>query len=112
MVNPQARTGATPPRYKGESIAAGIALGPVWLQGYDEAEGFVPRIPGDQVEAELQRLRDALAKSRGQIEELKQKHEGQLGQEELRIFDTHIAYLQDPMFQGQLDKLVRDERFS
>jgi phosphotransferase system enzyme I (PtsI) len=112
MVNPQARTSATPPRYKGESIAAGIALGPVWLQGYDEAEGFVPRIPGDQVEAELQRLRGALAKSRVQIEELKQKHEGQLGHEERRIFDTHIAYLQDPMFLSQLEKLVRDERFS
>lgn len=98
--------------HKGETIAGGIALGPVWLQGYDESDGFAPRIPSDQVESELNRLRDALKLSRAQIEELKQKHEGQLGSSEIAIFDTHIAYLQDPMFIDEIEKLVIQERLS
>ena len=98
--------------HKGETIAGGIALGPVWLQGYDESEGFAPRIPSDQVESELNRLRDALKQSRAQIEELKQKHEGQLGSSEIAIFDTHVAYLQDPMFIDEIEKLVIAERLS
>ena len=98
--------------HKGETVAPGIALGTVFLQGYDEAEGFSPRIPSDQVESELNRLRDALAASRKQLEELKQKHEGQLGSSEIAIFDTHVAYLQDPMFIDELEKLVIQERMS
>jgi phosphotransferase system enzyme I (PtsI) len=98
--------------HKGETIAGGIALGPVWLQGYDEAEGYAPRIPSDQVENELNRLREALGVSRAQIAELKQKHEGQLGSSEIAIFDTHIAYLQDPMFIDEIEKLVIQERLS
>jgi phosphotransferase system enzyme I (PtsI) len=98
--------------HKGETIAGGIALGPVWLQGYDEAEGYAPRIPSDQVENELNRLREALGVSRAQISELKQKHEGQLGSSEIAIFDTHIAYLQDPMFIDEIEKLVIQERLS
>jgi phosphotransferase system enzyme I (PtsI) len=99
-------------RHKGEGVSAGIAIGKVWLQGYDEAEGFIPRIPADRIAGELQRVREALAQSRAQIEELKQKHEGQLGSEELRIFDTHVAYLQDAQFVAEIERLVREERMA
>ena len=98
--------------YKGESLAGGIALGRAHLQGYEAAAGFTQRIPGDQVANELNRLHEALAQSRTQIEELKSKHEGNLGQNELRIFDTHIGYLQDPMFIDEIEKLVVQERLS
>ncbi len=99
-------------RLKGEAVAAGIALGEVHLRGYEGAEGFTPRIPKDQVDAELARLRMALARAREQLEGLKQKHGGALGADELRIFDTHIAYLDDAKFGGELERLVREEQFS
>ncbi len=99
-------------RLKGEGVAAGIALGPIHLQGYEDAEGFTPRIPTDQVESEMTRLQNALATSRVQIDDLRQKHGGQLGREELQIFDTHIGYLSDPKFVGELETLVQKERMS
>jgi len=97
--------------YKGETVADGVALGCVYLQGYDNVQGS-RRISSDQVEEELNRLRDALAKSRAQIEELKSKHKGNLGANELRIFDAHVGYLQDIKFINEIETLVMEQRFS
>ncbi|MCC6670385.1 MAG: phosphoenolpyruvate--protein phosphotransferase [Planctomycetes bacterium] len=98
--------------FKGETVSGGIALGPVFLQGYEDVEGFPPRIPSSEVPSEIADLARAVEESRRQIEELKDKHEGKLGESEQRIFDTHLAYLQDPKFRGEIERLVREERFS
>ena len=95
--------------YQGEAVASGVALGRVVLRGFGE-RAAAPRIASDQVETELNRLRAALDKSRVQLQEVKAKHQGDLGSAELRIFDTHIAYLQDPMFINAIEKLVMGER--
>lgn len=97
---------------RGESVAPGIAVGPVHLRGYDEDDSAGVRIAADQVEDELNRLRAALQKSRAQIEEIKQKQQGQLGEAELRIFDAHIAYLADAMFVTEIEQQIVQERFA
>jgi phosphotransferase system enzyme I (PtsI) len=97
--------------HKGETVAEGVALGHVHLEGYEDTHG-PRRISSDQVEEELNRLRDALAQSRAQIEELKSKHKGNLGANELRIFDAHIAYLQDTQFINEIETLVMEQRLS
>jgi phosphoenolpyruvate-protein phosphotransferase (PTS system enzyme I) len=96
---------------RGESVAPGIAVGPVHLRGYDDDEAGLARIAADQVEDELNRLRTALQQSRAQIEEIKHKQQGQLGESELRIFDAHIAYLGDPMFVTEIEQQIVQERF-
>ncbi len=98
--------------YKGETVAEGIAQGLVYLRGFEEAAGYPQRISSDQVEEELNRLRDALKASREQIEELKTKHGDSLGEHELRIFDTHIGYLMDPKFVNEIETLVLEERLN
>lgn len=98
--------------YRGHTVAPGVALGPVHLQGYEAEEEYPLRIATDQVENELNSLRDAIDLSRRQIEELKAKHGDNLGENELRIFDVHIGYLGDPMFVDEIEKLVVHERYS
>ncbi len=95
---------------RGESVAPGIAVGPVHLRGYDEDEIGVSRIAADQVEDELNRLRSALQRSRAQIEDIRSKQQGQLGDAELRIFDAHIAYLSDAMFVTEIEQQIVQER--
>ena len=58
--------------HRGETVAPGVAVGPVHLQGYDESIGFVQRIPADQVEDELNGLRaaDSVEVSPGEIARL------------------------------------------
>ncbi|MGE3172267.1 MAG: putative PEP-binding protein [Planctomycetota bacterium] len=97
---------------RGESVAPGIAVGPVHLRGYDEDDAGLARIAADRVEDELNRLRAALQQSRSQIEEIREKQRGQLGEAELRIFDTHIAYLGDPMFVTEIEQQVVQERLA
>jgi phosphotransferase system enzyme I (PtsI) len=98
--------------YRGETVAGGVALGKVHLQGYAQVEGYAPRIPSDQVENELNRLREALERSRRQIEEIRAKQEGKLAPEELRIFDAHLTFLQDPLFIDEIEKQVMHERLT
>lgn len=93
-------------------MAGGIALGPVYLRGFAQAAGYTPRIPADQVEHELNRLRAALEQSRGQLEGIRAKQEGKLAGDELRIFDTHVAYLKDPLFIDEIEKQIMHERLS
>lgn len=97
---------------RGESVAPGIAVGPVHLRGYDDDEIGVTRIAADQVDAELERLRAAVRQSRSQIEEIRGKQQGQLGDAELRIFDAQIAYLGDPTFVAEIEQQVVQERLA
>jgi phosphotransferase system enzyme I (PtsI) len=94
---------------RGESVSPGVAVGPVFLRGFD-AQQTSRRIAADEVEAELNRLREALQKSRAQIEEIKQKQSDSLGEAELRIFDAHLAYLGDAMFVTEIESQVIKER--
>jgi len=98
-------------RVRGESVAPGIAVGQVHLRGF-LAESTGRRIATDEVENELNRLRESLQKSRAQIEEIKQKQLASLGEAELRIFDAHLAYLSDAMFVTEIENQVLQERLS
>ncbi len=98
-------------RVRGESVAPGLAVGQVVLRGFaPEATGR--RIAADEIETELNRLRDALQKSRAQIEEIKQKQSDGLGEAERHIFDAHLAYLGDAMFVTEIESQVLQERLS
>jgi phosphoenolpyruvate-protein phosphotransferase len=92
-------------------VAPGIAVGQVYLRGF-AAESTGRRIAADEVENELNRLREALQKSRAQVEEIKQKQSDSLGEAELRIFDSHLAYLGDAMFVTEIETQVLQERLS
>lgn len=96
-------------RVHGECVSPGVAVGPVVLRGFD-AQTTSRRIAADEVEGELNRLRQALDKSRAQIEEIRQKQQGTLGEAELRIFDAHLAYLGDAMFVTEIEAQVIKER--
>jgi phosphotransferase system enzyme I (PtsI) len=98
-------------RVRGESVAPGIAVGQVRLRGF-AGQGAGRRIAADEVETELNRLREALQKSRAQIEEIKAKQRESLGEAELRIFDAHLAYLGDAMFVTEIESQVMQERLS
>ncbi|HEX5054400.1 MAG TPA: putative PEP-binding protein [Planctomycetota bacterium] len=98
-------------RVRGESVAPGIAVGQVFLRGF-AADNTGRRIAADEIEAELNRLREALQRSRAQVEEIKHKQAGNLGEAELRIFDAHLAYLGDAMFVTEIESQVMQERLS
>ncbi len=98
--------------YRGEGVAGGVALGRVFLQGYPAGDGHHARIPSDEVENELNRLRDAVARSRQRLEEMRAKQQETMQPDELRIFDVHLSYLADPLFIDEIEKQILNERFT
>ncbi|MEC8653700.1 MAG: putative PEP-binding protein [Planctomycetota bacterium] len=96
---------------RGECVSPGVAIGQIFLRGF-ESQGAGPRIAADEVEVELNRLSTALEQSRLQMEEIKQKQAGSLGEAELRIFDAHLAYLGDAMFVTEIETQIINERLS
>ncbi|MBN1596552.1 phosphoenolpyruvate--protein phosphotransferase, partial [candidate division FCPU426 bacterium] len=93
---------------QGIPASPGIQVGRVCFWSDPEA---VPRyhISPDQVKQELNRLDEALALSRRQIEQLRQRVEKELGPEEASIFSSHTMFLDDPSFYAQVErKLIND----
>lgn len=95
---------------KGNPVAAGVAVGPAHLKGYDLEAVALRRVPKAQVDDELNRFRKALEDSRKQLKGLTKTVEKKVSEEDARIFGAHLAYLKDPVFIGDVENLILSER--
>lgn len=96
-------------RLRGVGVSPGIAMGEAVLS---ERIIFTLRkeyIPPHRVEEEILRLREALAKTRRDLVELKATIREKIGEEHTFIFDAHLMILDDPSLAPSLEKLVREE---
>jgi len=96
-------------RLRGVGVSPGIAMGEAVLT---ERLLFTLRkeyIPPHRVDEEIQRLRVALAKTRSEIIELKDRIREKIGEEHTFIFDAHLMILDDPSLAPSLEKLIREE---
>ena len=96
-------------RLRGVGVSPGIAMGEAVLS---ERIIFALRkdyIPPHRVEEEIQRLKAALAKTREDLVELKDRIREKIGEEHTFIFDAHLMMLDDPSLAPDLEKLIREE---
>ena len=95
-------------RLKGIAITGGAAVGrAVLLVHRGEAVRFP--IPLDRAESEIARLAASRARSRTQLEHIKANISRGPGSELAPIFDAQLLLLDDPMFIGRAETLVRTE---
>lgn len=85
-----ARAGQLP----GIPVAPGVAVGPAYLYQAQAVE--VARRTVTDPTAEVQRLHEALAATRKEIEALRAQAMKQVGSYEAAIFDAHLLFLEDP----------------
>lgn len=85
-----ARAGQLP----GIAVAPGVAVGPAYLYQAQAVE--VARRTVTDPTAEVQRLHEALAATRKEIEVLQAQAVKQVGSYEAAIFDAHLLFLEDP----------------
>lgn len=94
----------------GTPVCPGVAVGPALVRD-DELERVAgQRVSAGRVNEELNRFREALDAARQQLHDLKNKLEGKISVQDARIFDTHLAYLKDPIFITDVERLVLDEQ--
>lgn len=97
---------------QGTTVCPGVAIGPALIRDDELARVAANRITQGQVNDELNRFRAALEVARRQLHDLKAKLEGKISTSDARIFDTHLAYLKDPIFITDVERLVIDEQLT
>jgi phosphotransferase system enzyme I (PtsI) len=89
--------------------APGIAFGSAYSLPQWEYELPDRIIDAAQLGQEMQRLYEGVSISKAELEELKQEISAYLGEDELRIFDAHIAILEDPQFLKEIQNVIRQQ---
>lgn len=91
--------------FTGIAASPGIAHGQIYILA--EREITVPKyaISQEQVEAEQERLDNAIVETRKQIQNIQEEIRGSIGEDEARIFDAHLLVLED---QALIDESIRE----
>ena len=89
---------------KGIGVSPGIAVRKAQLLA-SQIQQAVPRsIVADEIPAEIERLEEALVKTRGQIKLIQKQVAKVLGEEHASIFDAHVLVVDDRTF---IDDVIR-----
>lgn len=92
---------------QGIAASAGIAISKVYKLEKPSLE--VTPVTAN-VEVELANLDSALEATKADIRTIKQQSIGRLSEEEIAIFDAHIAVAEDPEFIEQITQSIRDNQ--
>lgn len=92
----------------GIGVSPGIAVGPVYVLHTELPEIAHRTIQREEAEAEVQRLHQAVASVREELEGLRERTRRRAGAEEAKIFAAQIAMLEDEALLGEVRRLIRE----
>lgn len=93
---------------QGVGAAPGINLGTaIWWR---KEQPTVHTKTITDVEAETNRLEQAIQQAKEQIASLRQIAEERMGEEEAQVFDAHLAFLDDPAFSGEMKNRISSQK--
>ncbi|RPI06386.1 MAG: phosphoenolpyruvate--protein phosphotransferase [Ignavibacteriae bacterium] len=97
-------------KLKGIPASPGIATGPVFL--FRKHEPIIPirSIAADEVEPEIERLRNAVARSKKELTKVFEFAEQKLGTEQSKIFEAQLLILEDVVLFDVVYKRLKRER--
>lgn len=94
-------------RIQGTSICTGIAIGKPFLFLFGEEHVPEFMIQREEVSQEIERYRQALSKSKGEIKNLQKQLELDGAHEGVLILDTHLQIMKDDLITGYLEKQIQ-----
>ncbi len=92
---------------KGIAASKGYAIGQIYIMAQNEIE--IDNTPCTDAEASLCKLKDAVETSRLQLQKIRQKAAETIGEEEAKVFDSHMMFLEDPEFIGAIEETIQTE---
>jgi len=92
---------------QGVGASPGIVVGPVQLLRWEIPEVRARVIEFTAVPAEVERLRDALARAVTRLEHVRERAERSAGAAEAAIFDVQISIVQDEELRDSVEAVVR-----
>jgi phosphotransferase system enzyme I (PtsI) len=97
---------------RGIGVSPGVAFAPALVVRFDFPEVPDRTVRPDQVDEEVQRLRDAVEVVVQQLRDLGDRVLRRAGPEEARIFDAQILMAQDEDFLASAETLIRNNQLS
>jgi phosphotransferase system enzyme I (PtsI) len=97
-------------RLRGLGVSPGIAIGEVQLTKKVVFTTRKETIPSHQVDAELERLTEAIERTQRQLVKIKENVEDIVGEEHAFIFEAHLLILQDNSLIASLKEIVQKEK--
>lgn len=95
----------------GRAVSDGVAVGRAVVAVRDAAQVRY-RLAASGVDRERQRLRAARQQTRQQLEEISSRISRTVGSAQAAIFAAQLLMLDDPMFSGRVETLIRTERIN
>ncbi len=96
--------------YKGVGVSPGIAIGRAIIVEKRVATVFRVPIRDDEVEPEVNRFKESLAKTRDELLDLKQKVSRSMGDEYAQIFEAHAMIVGDASFADKVAQKIEEEQ--
>ena len=91
---------------KGIGVSPGVAIAPAVVLDAEEYDIPQRHVPVDRAKSELARLKKAVAVSKSEILDLRQRAAERLGKETARIFDFHLGLLVDKVLQNKFAETI------
>jgi phosphotransferase system enzyme I (PtsI) len=93
---------------KGIAASDGVAVAKAYLLVQPDLSFSKATV--EDTAAEEKRLDDALAKSTGELQQIREKAAQSLGEAEAQVFDAHLMVLSDPEMIGQIKQNIQDNK--
>ena len=97
---------------RGIGVSPGVACAPALIMRWDFPEVKDRTVPANEVEREVQRLREAVDDVVSHLQALGERVLQRAGPEESRIFDAQILMAQDEEFLASVETLIRKNQLS
>ncbi|MCX6123102.1 MAG: phosphoenolpyruvate--protein phosphotransferase [Ignavibacteriales bacterium] len=98
-------------KLKGIPASPGIAIGPVFLFRKHEPIILIRSIAAGEVEQEIERLQNAVARSKKELTKVFEFAEQKLGTEKSKIFEAQLLILEDVvLFEAVYERLKRERK--
>jgi len=95
---------------KGITAARGIAFGTAYKLATPNLTFETRTIKS--VQAEMERLQDAISKSREEIKQIRKQVKENQGEDNAMIFDSHLLMLDDPYYMETIEQIVTEEKIN
>ncbi|AIQ51649.1 MULTISPECIES: phosphoenolpyruvate--protein phosphotransferase [Paenibacillus] len=94
-------------KISGIAASAGIAVARAFI--LEHPDYTITKTAVSDVEAELVKLQDALDKSKGELQAIKERTLAELGEKKAEIFESHLLILEDPELISPVMDKIREE---
>lgn len=97
---------------RGVGVSPGLAIGPVVVLEWDLPDVPHRVVGAERVDAEVERLRQAIAAVREHLADLRERAQERIGPDEAKIFDAQLLMLEDDDFLGSVERLIRENQLA